>query len=160
MKYKLLTVTLVALVVWVGTAYADSRPGLTVAVTQLTRHLDPMGANSNVNERVGENIIENLIRYNWKTATVQPGLATSWKMINTTTLELKIRDGVKCHDGTDFTAEDVEIMFGPKRYGTEDANGPGYAIGKAFFNTFKDVKAIGGNKGRKVTNEPDPLRLN
>jgi len=31
MKYKLLTVTLVALVTWVGAAYADTRPGLTVA---------------------------------------------------------------------------------------------------------------------------------
>ena len=160
MKYKYLAIVVAASIACTGTASADSRPDLTIAVTKLARHLDPMGQNANVNERVGENIIENLIRYNWQTATVQPGLATSWKMINTTTLELKIRDGVKCHDGTDFTAEDVEIMFGPKRYGTEDANGPGYAIGKAFFNTVKEVKAIGGNKGRKVTNEPDPLRLN
>jgi len=157
---KLLTITLVASVAWTGTAFADSRPDLTVAVTILARHLDPMGQNANVVERVGENIIENLIRYNWKTTTVQPGLATSWKMVNDTTLELKIRDGVKCHDGADFTAEDVEIMFGPKRYGTEDANGPGYALGKPFFNTFKEVKAIDGNKVRIVTNEPDPLLLN
>ena len=53
----------VASVAGAGTAFADSRPELTVAVTKLARHLDPMGQNANVNERVGENIIENLIRY-------------------------------------------------------------------------------------------------
>ncbi len=61
---NLLTITLVASVVGIGTAFADSRPDLTVAVTKLARHLDPMGQNSNNNERVGENIVENLIRYN------------------------------------------------------------------------------------------------
>jgi peptide/nickel transport system substrate-binding protein len=160
MKHKLLPITLLASVACVGIAFADSRPDLTVAVTKLARTLDPMGQNANVVERVGENIIENLIRYNWKTTGVQPGLATEWTMINDTTLELKIRDDVKCHDGTDFTAEDVEIMFGPERYGTEDAKGPGYELGKPFFNTFKEVKAIDGNKVQIVTNEPDPLLIN
>ncbi len=51
-------------------------------------------------------------------------------------------------------------MFGPKRYGTEDASGPGYAIGKAFFNTFSEVKAIDGNRVRIVTTNPDPLLVN
>ena len=93
MKHKFLTITLVASAVCVGTASADSRPDLTVAVTKLARHLDPMGQNANVNERVGENLVENLIRYDWKTATVQPGLATEWKMIDDTTMELQIRNG-------------------------------------------------------------------
>lgn len=158
MTLKFLAITLATSVALVATAFADSRPTLTVAVTKLTVHFDPMGSNSNVNERVGENIVENLIRYNWKTGKVQPGLATEWNMINDTTLELKIRDGVKCHDGADFTAEDVEIMFGPKRYGADDA--PGNAIGKAFFNTLKEVKAMDGNKVRFVTKDPDPLLLN
>jgi len=158
MKFKFLAIPIVASVALTGTALADSRPSLTVAVTKLTKHLDPMGSNSNVNERVGENIVENLILYDWKTSKVKPGLATEWKMINATTMELKIRDGVKCHDGTDFTAEDVEIMFGPKRYGAEKA--PGNAIGKAFFNTIKEVKAIDGNRVQFVTKNPDPLLLN
>ena len=36
-----------------------------------------------------------------------PDLATSWKPINDTTWEFKLRKGVKWHDGTDFTADDV-----------------------------------------------------
>ena len=36
-----------------------------------------------------------------------PSLATSWKAIDDTTWEFVLRRGVKFHDGTDFTAEDV-----------------------------------------------------
>jgi peptide/nickel transport system substrate-binding protein len=36
-----------------------------------------------------------------------PGLATSWKTIDDTTWEFKLRKGVKFHDGSELTAEDV-----------------------------------------------------
>ncbi|MEO8753829.1 MAG: ABC transporter substrate-binding protein [Casimicrobiaceae bacterium] len=42
---------------------------------------------------------------------LQPGLATSWRVIDDTTWEFKLRRGVKFHDGSDFTAEDVIATF-------------------------------------------------
>lgn len=38
---------------------------------------------------------------------LSPRLATSWKLVDDTTWELKLRNDVKWHDGTPFTADDV-----------------------------------------------------
>jgi len=42
---------------------------------------------------------------------VEPGLAESWRLIDPTTWEFKLRRGVKFHDGSDFTAEDVKFSI-------------------------------------------------
>lgn len=42
---------------------------------------------------------------------VEPRLAESWKPIDPTTWEFKLRKGVKFHDGSDFTAEDVKFSI-------------------------------------------------
>ena len=42
---------------------------------------------------------------------VEPGLAESWKQLNDTTWEFKLRRGVKFHDGQDFTADDVKFSI-------------------------------------------------
>ena len=42
---------------------------------------------------------------------LQPALATSWRVVDDTTWEFKLRRGVKFHDGSDFTADDVIATF-------------------------------------------------
>ncbi len=42
---------------------------------------------------------------------IEPRLAESWKVLNPTTWEFKLRKGVKFHDGSDFTAEDVKFSI-------------------------------------------------
>ena len=48
---------------------------------------------------------------------LEPALAQSWQMINPTTWRFKLRDGVKFHDGSTFTADDavfsIERTLGP-----------------------------------------------
>lgn len=143
-----------ALALAIGAAQAQQRD-LVVAVTSLPKHLDPMGANSNDNERVSQNVVENLIMYDFATGKLKPGLATAWRVIDATTMELDIRRDVKCHNGEDFTADDVAVMFGPARYNAEGA--PGHAIARSFLGLITDVEATGAHTVRIRTRQPDPL---
>jgi len=54
---------------------------------------------------------DNLIYRNPETGKYEPLLATSWKWIDPTTIEFKIRKGVKFHNGDALTAEDVAFTF-------------------------------------------------
>src|SRR5690349_14380117 len=49
---------------------------------------------------------DKLVEYGDK-LEIRPALATSWKLVDDTTWEFKLRPGVKFHDGTPFTADDV-----------------------------------------------------
>lgn len=42
---------------------------------------------------------------------LEPRLAESWRALNDTTWEFKLRRGVKFHDGSDFTAQDVKFSI-------------------------------------------------
>jgi peptide/nickel transport system substrate-binding protein len=43
---------------------------------------------------------------------LNPALAETWQQIDDTTMRFSLRRGVKCHDGGEFTAEDVAFTIG------------------------------------------------
>ncbi|HEY2132387.1 MAG TPA: ABC transporter substrate-binding protein [Acetobacteraceae bacterium] len=99
-------------------AQADTRPTITVAVQTIANSntLDNLREQSNVGERTSLMFNERLVDLNYRGDLGQiPGLAESWRRIDDSTLELKLRPGVKFHNGDDFTAEDVAFSFGPER---------------------------------------------
>ncbi len=60
---------------------------------------------------LGYHVFDHLAARDLKTGQVGPSLATSWKALDDTTWEVKLRQGVKFHDGTPFTARDVKATF-------------------------------------------------
>lgn len=52
-----------------------------------------------------------LIHMDTDTQELSPELATSWEYIDDATLQLKLREGVKFQDGSDFDAEDVKATL-------------------------------------------------
>ena len=81
---------------------------------------------------------------------LQPGLATSWKAVNDITWEFTLRPGVKFHDGSPLTAEDVRATI-------ERNLVPGKTVVTAGFTTIESVQAASPTLVRVVTRKPDPL---
>ena len=98
-------------------AQADTRPTISIAVQRIANSntLDLLREQSNVGERTSLMFTERLIDLDYRGNLAQvPSLATGWQRIDDTTVELKLREGVKFHNGDDFTAEDVAFSFGPE----------------------------------------------
>jgi peptide/nickel transport system substrate-binding protein len=72
---------------------------------------------SNVGERIFfSSLWEGLITKNWRgQLEAMPGLATEWRRIDDQTIELKLRQGVKFHNGDEMTSEDVVFSFSRER---------------------------------------------
>src|SRR6267142_2202418 len=60
---------------------------------------------------LGYHVFDHLAVRDLKTRRVVPNLALSWKALNDTTWEVKLRQGVKFHDGSPFSARDVKATF-------------------------------------------------
>jgi len=73
--------------------------------------MDPHSQNHATTNAILMHAYEGLTRYNDK-YEVEPALATKWTMVSPTQVRFELRKGVKFHDGTPFTADDVVFSFG------------------------------------------------
>src|SRR4030095_298657 len=79
---------------------------LTVGLGTDVTAIDPHYHNLTPNNNVAAHIFGYLVQRNEK-SQLEPGLATEWKTIDPVTGEVKLRRGVRFHDGSEFTAADV-----------------------------------------------------
>jgi peptide/nickel transport system substrate-binding protein len=76
-------------------------------------------------------------------------LAVAWKPLDPTTWEFELRRGVRFHDGTPFTAEDVVFSIRRAQAATSDLRDD--------LRSVVDVQAIDEHTVRFTTDGPDPL---
>lgn len=88
-------------------AAADLSIGMAFDVSSMDPYYHNVGPSTNVSMH----IYDLLVAPDREKGKLKPGLAESWKAIDDLTWEFKLRKGVKFHDGSEFTAEDVAYSF-------------------------------------------------
>ncbi len=106
---KLPVAALAAMLVALPVSQAGANE-LTIGLASEPSSIDPHFHNLGPNNAVARVMFDRLIMPDDKQRLL-PGLAVSWKAIDDLTWEFKLRQGVKFHDGSPFTADDVVFTF-------------------------------------------------
>jgi peptide/nickel transport system substrate-binding protein len=124
---------------------------LKIGLGAMARSMDPHFFNSGADVANMLHVYDKLVLQDEK-QTLVPGLATSWKAIEPTVWEVKLREGVTFHDGSPFTAEDV--AFTVKRAVDVPKSSSPFTL---YIGTIKEVVIKGPHLVHLVTAEPAPL---
>ena len=112
----------------IGTAGADAKTLRWASQGDIATH-DPHAQNESFNNQFNGQIYEQLLSRG-KDMKLIPSLATEWKQTSPTTWVFKLRKGVKWHDGSNFTADDVVFSVLRSAADTSNMKVYGVAIGK------------------------------
>jgi peptide/nickel transport system substrate-binding protein len=105
-RYVALILLLVA-----GCSQPVSDPGIvTIAVPVSPNSLDPRYGTDENSARAHELIFNDLLRWDEQTR-LEPGLAESWATTDYQTYRIKLRQGVRFHDGREMSSADVVYTF-------------------------------------------------
>lgn len=128
-------ISVLALAASIGMAHAKS--DIVVAMQLEPPHLDPTSAAAGAIDSVlYSNVFEGLTRFG-PDGSVNPGLAESWEISpDGKTYTFKLHSGVKFHDGTDMTADDVKFSLDRAR-ADDSANAQ-----KALFAGIESVEVV------------------
>jgi peptide/nickel transport system substrate-binding protein len=83
---------------------------LTIGLDSSIQSLDPTNHRDRTTQVALKNMFDSLTTRD-KDLNVVPQLAESWKPLDDTTWEFKLRRGVKFHNGDDFTSKDVKFTL-------------------------------------------------
>jgi peptide/nickel transport system substrate-binding protein len=136
--------------VFAGPAAAQT---LTIGVRGGPDSIDPHFTASGTHAEALKHVFDTLT-WSGDGLEIEPRLAESWKVIDATTWEFKLRKGVKFHDGSDFTAADVK--FSIERIPT--VSGPNPTT--IYVRRVKETKIIDDHTVNIVTDGPAPILPN
>ncbi|HEX8009491.1 MAG TPA: ABC transporter substrate-binding protein [Casimicrobiaceae bacterium] len=111
---------------------------------------DPHSQNEGLTNNINQLVYEFLVGRD-KQLNLVPELAVSWQQVSPTVWRFKLRPGVKFHDGTPFTADDVVFSF---RRAAEPASQL-----RVYANAAGVPKKIDDLTVEFTTNGPNPVEL-
>lgn len=134
-------------------AWAAGSRAVTVAVQKLPENISPGRDTSDIAVPISYNVFDKLIEPDFHDQmTLKPGLAESWEIDGHREVVFKLREGVKFHDGSTMTAEDVAFTFSNER---REAEGPRRLA--QFFSNVAETHAADDTTVRIVMSGVDPL---
>jgi peptide/nickel transport system substrate-binding protein len=110
--------------------------------------MDPYALNETLQLNITGDMYEPLVGRG-KQLELAPLLATSWKQTSPTVWRFDLRRGVKFHDGTPFTADDVIFSLDRARADGSDV--------KTYVAPIKEIKRIDDYTIDVITSEPFPI---
>ena len=143
---KLVSLALAAFIA--GTAPLAFAVTLRVSNQGDVQSMDPHSLNESLQLSFTGNVYDTLVARD-KKMNLEPSLATKWTQTGPTVWRFDLRQGVKFHDGTSFTADDVVFTF--KRAASTGSDMKGYT------NPIKEVRKAGDFAVDIETNTPFPI---
>jgi len=128
---------------------------LTIGLSASTTSMDPQFYVVGPNSAMARNIFDGLVNQDGKQQII-PALAVSWKTVDDSTWEFKLRPNVKFHDGTPLTAKDVVASI--DRVPLASKNSPSSFM--PYVKAIKEVTAVDPMTVKITTDGPTPLLLN
>ena len=110
--------------------------------------MDPHSLNESFQLNFTGNIYEPLVGRG-KKLELAPGLATAWRQTAPTVWRFNLRQNVKFHDGTPFTADDVIFSLDRAKDESSDV--------KTHVAFIKEIRKVDANTVDIVTSEPFPI---
>ncbi|MDW0113488.1 ABC transporter substrate-binding protein [Sporosarcina saromensis] len=166
MNKKFLCLMLAALLVMLSACTTTSKPSnesggsatgekesstLTISLGSDMLTWDIHNHTTTATEAIHVNVFDYLLMRDTK-GDIQPHLAKEWEMVDDTTYEFKLNEGVKFHNGDELTAEDVKFTL--ERVANDEK-----LKSHGDFNTIKEVKVLDPYTFQIITKEPDPMLI-
>lgn len=130
-----------------GSAYAQT---FRWAFQGETITMDPHSTTEYTTVGFLSNIYEGLVRRDRK-MELEPALASEWALVSPTVWRFKLRDNVKFHDGSPFTADDVIFSYERSLKDGSDV--------KPRVQSIKEIRKIGDHEIEIETTSPNPILL-
>jgi peptide/nickel transport system substrate-binding protein len=109
---------------------------------------------------IAKNVSESLVLFDYHTMTLQPSLAESWEIApDAASITFNLRQGVKWHNGDDFTADDVKFSFDRTFFADHPHNEGGSFAWVSLVPFYESTEVIDDRTVKVNMSSPDAVIL-